>query len=345
MSKPEPFLPNLVSPTSSQKHMKALPRRVVLSFAVTALMCATAVHAQAPKTPLRVILPVGAGSGVDTLVRAAQTALSKALGGQPVVIENLPGAGGITGTSALVKAAPDGNTVAFISNNHSVNPSVYKNVPYDGLSDITPISVVGASSFVVVANPAKVPVNTAKEMQGLLKAQPGKFNMASSGNGTIIHLAGEMYVDALGGQVQHIPYKGMGPMVADIIGGQVDFGVAAVPAALAHIASGRLKAIGVMSKQRTASLPDVPTVAEQGFPDVDIVAWFAMVGPKGLPVAQVERLHKAVVTAFSDPDVKAAMAKQSTEINPTSPDTAAKFLKTEQERYARLVSKANITLD
>jgi tripartite-type tricarboxylate transporter receptor subunit TctC len=169
--------------------------------------------------------------------------------------------------------------------------------------------------------------------------------MGSSGNGTIIHLAGEMFVDAAGVQVQHIPYKGMGPMMTDIIGGQVEFGVAAVAAAQGHLASGRMKAIGVMGKQRVASLPGVPTISEQGFPDVDVSGWFAMVGPKGLPAAQVDRLHKAVIAAFNDPDVKAAMAKQDNVINPTTPDSAAKFLKAEQDRYARLVTKAGIKLD
>ncbi len=319
-------------------------RRTLIAAAASCLLASAPAWAQS-SAPLRVILPVGAGSGVDTIVRAAQNALSKALGGQAVVIENLPGAGGITGTAALVKAAPDGNTVAFISNNHSVNPSVFKTIPYDSLADITPISVVGGSPFVLVVNPAKVPAKTAQELQALLKSKPGAFNLGSSGNGTIIHLAGEMFVDAAGVQVQHIPYKGMGPMMTDIIAGQVEFGVAAVAAAQGHLASGRMRAIGIMSKQRVASLPDVPTIAEQGFPDVDVAGWFAMIGPKGLPAAQVERLHKAVTAAFNDPDVKIAMTKQDNFINPTTPDAAARFLKTEQERYARIVAKANIKLD
>ncbi|MGE0099398.1 MAG: Bug family tripartite tricarboxylate transporter substrate binding protein [Hydrogenophaga sp.] len=323
----------------------SLNRRTLLALSAVLVAGAAPAWAQGTSTPLRVILPVGAGSGVDTIVRSAQNALSRALGGQPVVVENLPGAGGITGTSALVKAAPDGHTVAFISNNHSVNPSVYKSVPYDGLTDITPISVVGGSPFLLVVNPAKMPAKDAKELQALLLSKPGHFNMGSSGNGTIIHLAGEMFVEAVGAKVQHIPYKGMGPMMADIIAGQVDFGVAAVPAAQGHLASGRMRAIGVMGKSRVASLPDVPTIAEQGFPTVDVAGWFAMVAPKGLPAAQVDRLHKAVVAAFEDPEVKAAMARQDNLINPSTPDAAGRFLKSEQERYGRLVSKAGIKLD
>lgn len=321
-----------------------LRRRHVLAMAAAASLGVPA-FAQAPSAPLRIILPLGAGSGVDTIIRTTQNALSKTLGGQSVVIENLPGAGGITGTHALVRAPADGLTVAVISNNHAVNPSVYKGLPYDSLADITPICVVGGSPFVLVVNPAKVPAKDAKEMQALLKSRPGQFNMGSSGNGTIIHLAGEMFVDAMGVKVQHVPYKGMGPMMVDIISGQVEFGVGAVPAVQGHLAAGRMRAIGIMGAQRVASLPDLPTIAEQGFPSVDVAGWFAVVGPKGLPAAQVRRLHEAVVAAFADADVKAAMAKQDNFIQPMSPEQSAAFLKTEQERYARLVAKAGIKLD
>jgi tripartite-type tricarboxylate transporter receptor subunit TctC len=321
-------------------------RMLVWALAATAGVLG---HAQAqspvPSTPLRVILPVGAGSGVDVIVRSAQVALSRALGGQPVVIENLPGAGGITGTSALVKSAPDGQTVAFISNNHAVNPSVFKSLPYDSLKDITPISVVGASPFVLVAHAPRFPGAGAKDMQAQLKAEPGRYNMGSSGNGTIIHLAGEMVVEAMGVKVQHVPYKGMGPMMTDIIGGQIDFGVAAVAAVQGHLAAGRMKAIGLTGKSRLPALPDVPTLAEQGFADVDVGGWFAMVAPRGLPAAQVKRLHTAVVTAFNDPEVKAAMARQNNVIDPSSPEAAAALLRSEQERYGRLVAKAGIKLD
>jgi tripartite-type tricarboxylate transporter receptor subunit TctC len=321
-----------------------ISRRTVLALAASALLAATGVHAQS-SGPMRVILPIGAGSGVDTIMRAAQNDLSKALGGQPVVIENLPGAGGITGTSAIVKAAPDGNTIGVISNNHAVNPSVFKKIPYDSLKDITPISVVGSTPFVLVVNPAKVPAKNAKELQAFLKAKPGAYNYASSGNGTIIHLAGEMFIDAADVDVKHIPYKGTGPMIADLIGGQVELGVVAVPAVQGHLKSGALRAIGVMGKQRVASLPDLPTIAEQGFPDVDIAGWFAVVGPAKLSAAQVKRLHDAVVAAFASADVKAAMAKQENVIAPTSPEAAAQFLASEQDRYAKLVKKANIVLE
>lgn len=323
----------------------AIARRTLLALGAAALCAATGLASAQSTTPLRVILPVGAGSGVDTIMRSAQVALSKALGGQPVVIENLPGAGGISGTQAVVKAAPDGNTVGVVSNNHAVNPSVFKKMPYDGIADLTPITVIGGSPFVLVVNPAKVPAKNAKELQAFLKTRPGAYNYGSSGNGTIIHLAGEMYMEAAGVEVRHIPYKGMGPMLADIVGGQVEMGVGAVPAVQGHLKAGTLRAIGVMGKQRVASLPDVPTIAEQGFPSVDVEGWFALVGPAKLPAAQVKRLHDAIVAAFNDPEVKAAMARQDNFIAPTTPEAAAQFFRTEQERYARLVKKANVQVE
>jgi tripartite-type tricarboxylate transporter receptor subunit TctC len=321
-------------------------RRAWLALAAGAAISSllAAAHA-ADRPPLRVLLPFSPGSGVDVIVRSVGPALARELGGQAVVIENLPGAGGITGTSALVKAAPDGNTIAFVSNNHAVNPSVYKKMPYDSLADITPISMVGASPFVLVVNPSKLPAANAKELVALLKARPGAYNYASSGNGTIIHLAGEMFVEAAGVSAKHIPYKGVGPMLADLIGGQVDFGVAAVPAVQGHLKSGALRAIGVTGTARVPSLPDLPTIAEQGWPEVDVAGWFAVIGPAKLPAAEVKRLHAAVVAAFADAEVRAAMAKQENLIRPSTPEAAAQMLKSEQERYAQLVKKANITLE
>lgn len=323
-----------------------IARRSLLALGAIALAAGLTSRANAQSSaPLRVILPLSAGSGVDVIVRSAQVALSKALGGQAVVVENLPGAGGITGTQALLKAAPDGNTIAVVSNNHSVNPSVFKKLPYDSLADITPISVLGGSPFVFVVNPNKVPAKNAKELQALMKAKPGELNFASSGNGTIIHLAGEMFVDEVGANARHIPYKGMGPMITDIMSGQVEMGAAAVAAVQGQLKSGSLRPIGVMSKERVSSLPDVPTIAEQGFPGVDIAGWFAAIGPKGMPAAQVKRLHEAFVTAFNDPEVKAGFAKRDDFLILGTPEESARFLKSEQERYARLVKKANVSLE
>ena len=332
-----------MNPSSTRRQLLSAVSRCALG-ALSAATPWSLARAQGT-SPLRVILPLGPGSGVDGMVRAAQPALSRALGGQPVVIENLPGAGGITGTQALVRAAPDGQTIAFVSNNHSVNPSVYRKLPYDSLADITPISVVGSSPFVLLVNPNKVPARTARELQAFFKARPGGCNYGSSGNGTIIHLAGEMFVDAADVQVTHVPYKGMGPMLTDVMGGQIEMGVASVSAVLGQIRSGALRPIGVMGRQRVASLPDVPTFAEQGFPDIDVSGWFAAIGPRGLPPEQLRRLNEAVTTAFNDADVKAALSRQDNLIAPGTPEQAARFFRSEQERFARLVKKAGITLE
>ena len=317
-------------------------RQMLAAF--LAIFTLAGAHA-ADKPPMRVIVPASPGSGIDTIIRAAGPSLTRTLDGQPVVIENIPGAGGIIGTQALVKATPDGQTIAVVSNNHVVNPNVYKKIPFDSINDITPISVVGATPFVLVVNPAKVPAKNAKELQAFLKAKPGVYNYASSGNGTIIHLAGAMVVEAMGVDVGHVPYKGMGPMVTDIIGGQVEMGVVSVPVATGHLKAGTLRAIGVTGKERVPSLPKVPTIAEQGFPDVDVAGWFAVIGPARLPPAEVRRLHAAVVAAFSTPETKGAMAQQENMVNPTTPAQAAQFFRTEVARYADLAKKANVKLD
>ena len=325
-------------------HIPHLNRRRAALLLAGLARCGAAATVRANDKPIRMVLPVGAGSGVDTIMRAAAPQLIKALNGQPVAIENLPGAGGITGASVIVRAPADRLTLGVVSNNHVVNPSVFKKMPFDAVGDITPISVVGATPFVLVVNP-KVAAKNAKELQALLKAKPDGYNYASSGNGTIIHLAGAMFMEAAGVDVRHIPYKGVGPMVTDLMSGQVEMGVVALPAVQGQLKAGSLRAIGIMGKQRVPSLPDLPTIAEQGFPDVDIAGWFAVVGPAKLPAAEVKRLHAAVVAAFAMPETRDAMAKQENIINPMSPEASLQFFKTEQERYARLVKKAGVTVE
>lgn len=319
-------------------------RRRTLVFGAACLAGLAMAHA-ADVQPLRVIIPASAGSGQDTIIRAVGQSLSTALDGRPVVIENLPGAGGITGAAALTRAAPDGNTIAMISNNHVVNPSVYKKMPFDTVNDFTPIGLVGSTPFVLVVNPSKVAARNAGELQALLKAKPKGFNYASSGNGTIIHLAGAMVMDAMGVDVVHVPYRGMGNMVTDIVGGQVEMGVVAVPVAQPHIKSGALRAIGITSKSRIGSLPDVPTLAEQGFPDVDVAGWFAFIGPAKMAPDVATKLHDAILKAFSYPEAKEAMAKQENVIHPMSQADTLKFFRAEVDRYAQLVKKADVKVE
>lgn len=302
---------------------------------------ASGVFAQSDRT-VRIVLPVATASGVDTITRAAQGALSKALG-HPVVVENQPGAGGILGTTTLIKSAPDGFTLSFVSNNHVIYPSVYKSLPFDPIADITPIAIVGSTPIVVVVHP-KVPANNAKELVALLRAKPDELTYGSSGNGTILHLAAEMFVDEAGSSARHIPYKGVGPMVSDLIGGQVQMATAALPSVQAHIKSGALRAIGVGAAQRVAAAPDIPTMVEQGMPGYLVEGWFGFIGPKGLPAADVKRLHDAVTAAFASPEVREAMARQGNTINVSTTDYAQQFFRSEMVKYAKLVKKAGIEL-
>ena len=229
--------------------------------------------AQATDRPARLILPVSAGSGVDGLARALGPSLGKSLG-RPVVVENFPGAGGITGTSMIVKAPKDGSALGMVSNNHVVNPSVFKNIPYDAVDDITPITVIGATPFVLVAHPS-VAAKNVQELIALAKAQPGALNYGSSGNGTILHLAAEMFVHEAQVDIKHIPYRGMGPLTADVLGGQIQLAFIAVAVAVPHVKAGTLKAIGLSSTTRSALLPDLPTIAEQGLPQYALDGWMA----------------------------------------------------------------------
>lgn len=292
---------------------------------------------------IKFILPVSAGSGVDGITRAAQASLSKALQAS-VVIENQPGAGGVVGTNALTKSAPDGLTLSMVSNNHVIYPSVLKSLPFDPIKDITPVAVVGSTPMVLVVN-AKFPAKTMKEFVALLKANPGKYNYASSGNGTILHLAAELMKDATGTFATHIPYRGFGPMMADIIGGQVDFGVGALPAVAGQIKSGNLRAICIASPQRVSSHPDIPTAVEQGFPKYLVEGWFAAVGPAKMSADNVKRIHAAVSAAFATDEVKAAMARQGNTISIQSPEASSVFFQSELNKYAMVVKKAGIKPD
>jgi len=290
--------------------------------------------------PVRFILPNATGSGVDAITRAAQAALAKALG-HPIVVDNQPGAGGIVGLQALARSAPDGLTLGVVSNNVVIFPSVLKSMPFDMPGDFTPIAVVGYTPVVLVVN-AKVPAHNAKEFMALLKSRNGEMTYASGGNGTILHLASAMFLDEAKVGARHIPYKGVGPMLTDLIGGQVDFATAALPSVQAHLKSGALRAIGIATAQRAPAAPEIPTFVEQGLPDYVVEAWFAVIAPKGLPAAEVERVHAAVVTAFNDPEVKEAMAKQGNVISVGPADKAMPFFRSELAKYATLVKKAGV---
>lgn len=321
----------------------SITRRSALAWGAAALAAPTLAWAQGEGRPLRMILPVSAGSGADGAMRAIQASLAKALG-HPVVIENLPGAGGIAGTAQIVRAPKDGSVIGVVSNNHVVNPAVYRSIPFDSLADITPITVIGTTPFVLVAHPS-VPAKTVQELVAYAKAHPGVLNYGSSGNGTILHLAAAMFVDQAGLDIKHIPYRGMGPLMNDILGGQVQLGVVAVAPAAGHIKSGALRALGVTSAARVASLPQVPTIAEQGLPGYELDGWIAAIGPAGLPKAEVERIYQGFQRALQMPEAREALVAQGYVIRLPQPEETAAFFRSEAARMAQVVKKANVRMD
>ena len=291
--------------------------------------------------PLKFILPNATGSGVDAITRAAAPAIGKALGVN-VVVENQAGASGVIGLQAMAKNPPDGFTLSVVSNNVVIFPSVIKNLPFEMPADFTPIAVLGATPLVLVANPQKMPTSSSREFIAALRAKPDGYNFGSGGTGTILHLAAEMFVDEARVKARHIPYKGVGPMVTDLLGGQIDFAVLALPSVQQHIKSGALKAVGMCGDKRSAAAPDIPTFAEQGLPTYVIDAWFGVLGPKGMSPAAVKKVNDALVQAFNEPAVKETMAKQGNTIAISTPEHAQRVFRSEMERFAALVKKVGI---
>jgi tripartite-type tricarboxylate transporter receptor subunit TctC len=327
-----------------ETEMKMLNRRDFFhGLAAGAAWAALPGRAAAQAMPLRVIVPASAGSGQDVMVRSAQQAMTKSLG-RPVVVENLPGSGGIIGTQRLVSSPPDGNTIAFVSNNHAVNPAVYKKMPYDSQKDVTPIAVLAETPFLLVVNSKRLAASNANEVVRLLKARPDEYNFGSSGNGTILHLAAEMFLDAAGAKARHVPYKGTGPMITDLMGGQIDFAVLAVPAVQSFLMAGTLTAVAATGATRVPSIPNLPTLREQAI-DVEIGGWLVAIGPAKLPATEVQRLHDGIVSAWTSSEVKKAMAEQENLLRPSTAAEAKAFLANEQERFARLVRKVGVQVD
>ena len=323
-----------------------MKQNITRRVALAALSSAAAVAfpglslAQADR-PVKFILPNATGSGVDAITRAAAPAIGKALGAN-VVVENQAGASGVIGLQAMAKNPPDGLTLSMVSNNVVIFPSVIKNLPFEMPGDFTPIAVLGATPLVLVANPQKMPTSSSREFIAALRAKPDGYNFGSGGTGTILHLAAEMFVDEARVKARHIPYKGVGPMVTDLLGGQIDFAVLALPSVQQHIKSGALKAVGMCGDKRSAAAPDIPTFAEQGLPTYVIDAWFGVLGPKGMSAATVKKVNDALVQAFNDPAVKETMAKQGNTIAISTPEHAQRVFRSEMERFAALVKKVGI---
>lgn len=323
-----------------------LKRRALTGFAIAgALSAATTLKDTKAQTdkPVRVILPMQAGSSVDASVRVITNALAKALGAQ-VIIDNQPGAGGITGAAQIVRAAPDGQTIGVISSNHVINPAIYTNVPFDTLKDVTPITMIGTTPLVLLAHPS-LGVTDIKGLVAAAKAKPGAINYGSSGNGTILHLAVEMLMADTGIKLQHVPYRGAGQFLQDLIAGQIQLGVFGANVAATHIQTGALKALGVTTAKRTPLLPEVSTIAEQGVTGYDIEGWFAAVGPKDMKPTEVARFNGAFRTALAAPEVRDVLIKQGNDITPTTPEQCAAILAADLAKYAAIVKKAGVKLE
>ncbi|MEA3155152.1 MAG: hypothetical protein QOK44_2741 [Betaproteobacteria bacterium] len=319
-----------------------------LVFAVAATCAISSVHAAQsesrsyPNRPIRVIAAQSAGSSLDTLVRIISPKWSELIG-QPLVIDNRGGAGGTIGIELVARAAPDGYTVLVgASSSMIVSRFTYKSLPFDVLKDFDAVSNLVNADAVLVTHPS-VPAKNVKELVALAKAQPGKLNMSSAGVGSSSHLAGVMFATLAGINSVHVPYKGGGPMAAAVVANESQWCVAPAAALVGHIKSGRLRALAISSKQRSALLPDLPTVDESGVPGYEYNSWNAVFVPKGTPRPIVNKLHAAIQKALADPDVVKAFASQGlTPSGSESPEAFAKYFRGDFERIAKLVQIARI---
>jgi tripartite-type tricarboxylate transporter receptor subunit TctC len=295
-----------------------------------------------PNKPLRYIVPFPPGAFNDTLARIMSAELPKALG-QPVLVENRPGGNTIIGTEAAAKSPPDGYTLFGAALPFAVIQSLYK-TSFDVTKDFAPITLAGTTPNLLVANP-NVPINTVKELIAAAKAKPGSLNYASTGNGTSNHLSFELFKSMTQTQVTHVPYKGSAPAVTDLLAGQVQVMFDNTPNVLPHVKAGKLKAIAVSSKKRSALAPEVPTVDESGVPGYDVTVWFGILAPAGTPREIVARLNTEMVKIMRSPEVADRFNKAGVDVVASSSEYFADFLKSEVARWGKVVQDANIKAD
>ncbi len=327
--------------------MPSLSRRT-LGSGLLALACAMGAAGPAwaayPDKPIRWIVPFPPGGAMDAIARAIGEDLQRRLK-QPVVIENKPGAGGNLGVDFVAKAPADGYTMVITSIGMATNRHLYAKLSYDPIKDFAPVSQLAVVPNVLVVNAARVPAKSVAELITAAKANPGKLTYASAGNGTSIHLAGELFASMAGVDIVHVPYRGSGPAVSDLVGGQVDMMFDSISSARPHLQSGKLRALGLTTATRSATLPDVPTIAEAGVKGYELVPWFGVFMPAATPADVVQKMHQALVEALQTTEIKARFQTIGAEVIGNTPQAFAAALAAESAKWERIVRERNIRAD
>jgi tripartite-type tricarboxylate transporter receptor subunit TctC len=316
----------------------------VTAAAVLCLAAATSAAQEYPAKPIRMIIPYPPGGGTDFFARTLGAKLTEALG-QPVVMENRPGAAGVIGADAVAKAAPDGYTI-FIgqASNLAINPHLMAKLPYDPLRDFSPVSLVGGSPSLLVVHPS-LPVHTVKDLVALARAKPGAIVYASAGTGSPGHISTEYFKRVAGVDMLHVPYKGASPALTNVLAGEASLYFTSPVAAQPLVRAGRLRQIAVTSAKRFAPLPDVPTIAESGYPEIDIVSWWGLLTPANVPHEIVARLHAETVKAMNAPEMKDRLARQGVAVMTDTPEEFAQFIRSELDKWGRMVKASGARLD
>lgn len=315
-----------------------------LAFAAAAFGLAAPAAAQwSPSQPIRVIIPYAAGGTSDIIARVMAEPLRERLG-QPLVIENRPGGATQIGTSLVATAKPDGYTILLVANTFTINPSLFSKLPYDSLKDLAPITYAGVTPHTLVVNPG-LPVTTLTELLDHARKNPDKLSYGSVGNGTSFHIGTEELKMLSGTQMTHIPYKGMGQVLADVMGGSIQLAFANTPNAAPLVKSGKLRAIAVAHPKRVHQLPDVPTVDEQGFPGFTSNSGFMFLAPGGTPAEILDRLNTEFVAVLKSPAVYDLLTEQGVEVVGTSREETAAFIRSEMKKYAKVVEFSGAKVD
>jgi tripartite-type tricarboxylate transporter receptor subunit TctC len=319
-------------------------RRLVQAMALALAVSGGSAMAQAwPSKPISLVVPFPPGGTTDVLARALGEKLSQSLG-QPVIVENKPGAGATLGADYVAKSKPDGYTLLVGAVHHTIASSVYKKLPYDFQKDLAPITTIALVPNVLVVN-AGTPVKTVADLVKLAKAEPGKLSYGSNGNGTAQHLIGTQFQNLTGTEINHIPYKGSGPLASDLIGGQITMSFDTITPVLPHIKAGKLRPLAVTTVRRSAALPDVPTLEEAGLKGFDIGTWFGVLAPAATPKDIVARLNTEMVKVIQSPEFRKRMDEIGAEPIGNSADQMAQQIKAETEKFAKLVKDAKVTIE